>query len=56
MEDDDIINNDEFLQIVVLHLKNQLSCEIIDETTFKSLMHTFYYVSMKERSTIIKKI
>jgi len=29
--------------------------EIVDPQTFKSLLHTFYFVSMKEMSNILKK-
>ena len=28
---------------------------IVDLNTFKSLLHTFYYVSMKEMSNILRK-
>lgn len=50
---------EEFYEIAIKWLQGSKSAqakyEIIDQQTFKSLLHTFYFVAMKEMGNILKK-
>lgn len=46
---------EKYYKDIALHLMEK-NYKIIDENLFKSLIHTFYFVSLKEYENILKKI
>ena len=51
---------EEFYDLAINYFQNSniapaVAYQIVDQQTFKSLLHTFYYVAMKEMSNITKK-